>query len=89
MIYKVFGIFDVKVGAFLPNFLTVRSKGEAVRILMNELSGTDSNFCKHPNDYVLTYLSDFDDAEGIFDTSGKELVGTFSEFVEISDSKSD
>lgn len=63
---SVFTVFDVAVNAFLRPFFT-RSKGEAIRSFTEAVGDPKSEFCKHPDDYILYELGTFDDIEGRFE----------------------
>lgn len=56
-------IRDKQVDAFMPP-LFVRAKGEAVRIFMDEVSRDGSPMAKHPGDYDLFVLAEYDDGTG-------------------------
>lgn len=62
---KVFTVFDKAVGAHLQPFFA-RSKGEAIRSFTDACSDGKSQFCRHPADYYLVELGDFDDGSGTF-----------------------
>ncbi|AXH73361.1 MAG: nonstructural protein [Microviridae sp.] len=53
-------VFDSKVGLFSPPFL-VKTKGEAIRSFTDACKDPNLPFSKHPGDYRLYYLGDFDD----------------------------
>lgn len=63
MIYKIFSVYDKKVGAFMTPFFS-RSKGEAVRSFTDACSDGQHQFVKHPEDYVLMALGEYDDQTG-------------------------
>jgi len=63
MIYKIFSVHDTKVQAFMPPFV-MRSKGEAVRSFTDAVQDHSGTFCKHPEDYALWQLGEFDDQGG-------------------------
>ena len=56
---------DSKVEAYLPPFF-MRSKGEAMRVLVDTLDDANHLFHKHPDDYYLYHIGEFDDQTGIF-----------------------
>lgn len=51
---------DDAVKCFMPPFCC-RSRGEAQRIFLNAVGETASEFHKHPKDFVLFYLGEFDE----------------------------
>lgn len=80
MIYKVFSIFDSKVGSYLSPFF-MRSKGEAIRALTGELSNENSNICKYPSDFTLFEIGEYDDTKGAINPVDPISVGVAIEFV--------
>lgn len=61
MIMKVFGIYDSKVGAYLPPFM-MKSIGEAERALTSHVNDPEHNFSKYAEDFTLFELGSWDDA---------------------------
>lgn len=60
---KVFAVHDAAVGLFMqPIFM--RSEAEAVRAL--RMIGNDHTFRQSPKDYSLYYLTEYDEATGLF-----------------------
>lgn len=64
MILGLFSIFDEKAGAF-AHPLTFRSKGEAIRAFTDAVNAPDSPFFKHPNDFYMYKLGEYDDNSGV------------------------
>ncbi len=59
MIMKICTIYDGKADAFMtPMFF--QSTGQAVRSLADAVNDGKSDFAKHPEDYTLFCLGDFD-----------------------------
>lgn len=81
MIYKMYSIFDLKVGAFMPPFYA-RALGEATRSVVNELSNPGSNLSKHPGDFGLWSVGEFDDATGVVAPAKPALVCSLTELVD-------
>lgn len=66
MITKLFSIFDRKTGVFSPPQSFVNSNA-ASRAFGDEInSGGTGLIARHPEDYDLYYLGDFDDNQGFF-----------------------
>lgn len=63
MILKVYSVFDVKVGAYLPPIF-MRSNGEALRAFASAANSKDHDFCKYAEDYTLFEIGMFDDSCG-------------------------
>lgn len=67
-----FSVHDTKVGAFMPPFF-MRSKGEAVRAFMDNAADGTSQLSKHPEDFALWNIGEFDDVSGQF-TGNVEVI---------------
>ena len=63
MIQKVFGVRDTKALAFLQPFFSA-STGAAVRAFGDAVNEGNSPLSKHPEDYLLYEIGDFDDQTG-------------------------
>lgn len=63
MVLKVFTIYDSKVGAFKAPFLA-QSKGQALRDWTDAVNDPKMAFHKHPEDYTLFELGEYDDQTG-------------------------
>lgn len=65
MMTKMFSVFDSKAVVFgLPIF--VPTKGAAIRSFSDVANDPKSSIGKHPEDYSLFYLGEFDDSTGSF-----------------------
>jgi hypothetical protein len=65
MKYKIFAIFDSKVGAFtLPSFCQTTS--QAIRGFSDLVKDSGHAFSKHPADYTLFELGEYEDESGSF-----------------------
>lgn len=82
MRYKVLAVRDRAIDAFGQPFFT-NSTGGAIRSFGDEINRADPNnqLNKHPEDFDLYLLGEWDDATGKFDTAdasqvaiGKDLV---------------
>lgn len=81
MIQKVFAIRDSKAMAFLQPFYSI-STGAAVRAFSDAVNEKGSNFAKHPEDYLLFEIGEFDDNTGDFTRIGvNKMLGAGSDFV--------
>lgn len=65
MIYKVFTVYDSKVEAYMSPFM-MQSKGQAIRSFGDECNNSDSMFCKHPEDFTLFEIAEYDDQLGVY-----------------------
>lgn len=62
MLLKVFSVYDVKVGAYLPPIF-MRSKLEAIRSFTSAVTDEKHQFAKHAEDFTLFELGDWDDGD--------------------------
>lgn len=62
-----FAVLDEKIGAFLNPFFVV-APGQAIRSFEDAIADKETPLGKHPSDYTLYRVGEFDDAAG-------ELVG--------------
>ncbi len=58
---KIFSVFDVKAGAYLPPFCFPQTP-MAVRVFSDMCNSDESAFGLHPGDYTLFEVGVFDDA---------------------------
>jgi len=65
MIQLVFSIYDSKAKAFLPPFFMPRAE-MAQRAFSECANSDDHQFGKHPADYTLFHLGNWDDDTGVF-----------------------
>ena len=81
MIVKVFSIHDVKASTFGQPFFAV-NKGIAVRMFADLVGDKQSMVSKHPDDFKLYLLGDFDDnSGGLSPLAQPEFLHSASEFV--------
>lgn len=74
-ILTVCSVFDNAVGAFMRPFYT-RSRNEAIRSFTDEVnrSAEDNPMHRHPSDYALFHLADFNEDTGAFTEIGERLI---------------
>lgn len=70
----IFTIFDKKAVAYNQPFY-YHQKGQALRALEDNVNQNDSPISKHPEDYALYKIGEFDDLSG-------EIHATKPEFIE-------
>lgn len=63
---KVFCVFDSKVGAYMQPFF-LRSTGEAVRSFADLANDSQSNVSRHPEDFALMEIAEYNDEMGAFE----------------------
>lgn len=56
-------IFDAKVGVYSPPML-YKTKGEAIRAFTDAVNDPQLPFKRHPEDYRLFYMGDWEDTTG-------------------------
>lgn len=82
MIQKVFGVYDSKAEAYLQPWFAITA-GAAIRAFSDAVNEGKSPLCKHPEDYILYELADFDDATGDFVRDGNvKMLGVGSSYIE-------
>lgn len=64
MIHQAFAIKDTKAAAFAPPFFMPRMEA-AVRAFTDACSGGDTMLTKHPDDFALYCIGEYDDARGL------------------------
>lgn len=63
MILRVYGIRDLKAGAFAPPFFMQRDE-MAVRAFSDAIQDPQHAMSRHPEDYHLFYLGEYNDESG-------------------------
>lgn len=79
---KVFSIFDVVSKVYLPPMQFVH-EGEALRAFEDIVLNPQTMVAKHPGDFKLYRLGEFDDCEGVFDCTMPEFISNAVDFVAI------
>ncbi len=77
----IFCVYDEKAHAFLqPWFLPTEEMG--VRVFSDCVNDAEHNFGRHPADYTLFLVGDWDDSNAVIDVSGgKRPVGNGVEYL--------
>lgn len=65
MVLRVFAVFDTKVGTYAKPFF-MQTKGQALRGWSDVVNDPSTEVAKHPEDFVLFELAEYDDASGSF-----------------------
>ena len=76
----MFTVYDSKAETFMPPFF-VPSKGLAIRAFEDCVNSNDHHFGKHPADYTLFYLGEFNSDNAAFSCETKQSVGNGVEFL--------
>lgn len=80
MYQKMFSVYDEKAQAFLPPFF-LHAEGMARRVFGDCVNSNDHQFGRHPQDYTLFLIGEFDDGTGTFTSSSKQSLGNGVEFI--------
>lgn len=75
-----FTVYDSKAETYMPPFF-VPSKGLAIRAFEDCVNSDDHHFGKHPADYTLFSVGEFDTDNGVFEPCGKISIGNGVEFL--------
>lgn len=62
---KVFAVYDDKVGAYMAPFF-LQSQGQAIRSFTDAAKDPNTDFCRHPGDFTLFELAEYDELTGKF-----------------------
>lgn len=80
MVTKVFGIFDVKAKNYGQPFFMSHS-GLALRSFSDLVEDQKSTLNKHPADFKLYCLGEYDDCSGAFKSINPEFLANASDFI--------
>lgn len=69
MLLQFFSVYDSKAEMYMRPFL-FQSNAEAVRSFSDLCNDTDTLCGKHPEDFTLFHLGEFNDQDGSITTSG-------------------
>lgn len=77
----MFAVYDSAVEAFMQPFF-MRSKGEALRAWQTTVNDPSTNFNKHPDDYCLFQIGEYDEISGkVTSLDTKLSLGMAIEFI--------
>lgn len=82
MLQKVFTIHDSKAAAFLPPFFMTTS-GQAVRAIIDCASDPQHNFARHPSDFTLFQIGEYDDSTGCLSPCAPENLGSLVQLLSL------
>lgn len=81
MILQIFTVKDLKTEAYLPPFY-LATKGAAIRSFSDTVNDPTHTFNKHPVDYVLFHLGEYNDSHATFEPLPAPLsLGSASDFL--------
>lgn len=79
MITKMFSVFDSKAGNFSPPFFMV-NVGAALRAFVDIANDRDTAIARHPEDYSLFLIGEFDDLTGEVKMQQHENLGNAASY---------
>jgi len=79
MILKIFSILDTKTDAYSKPFFCLTT-GEAIRTFTDAVNDPQSPFAKHPYDYILFEIGNYDDATAIVSSITPTNLGNAAEY---------
>lgn len=77
---KIYAIKDQAIEALSQPFF-VQAQGQAVRMFMDETKNEQSQINKHPADFELYYLGEFDEQTGQITQTTVERVARATDFI--------
>jgi len=80
MKHLLFTVYDEKAEMFMSPFF-VPTLGLAIRAFADCVNSDDHHFGKHPQDYTLFGLGEFDDSDATFNHKSKKSLGNGVEFL--------
>lgn len=81
MIRRVVSVFDSKSAVYMAPFCAL-TISEAVRIFEDAVRDDKTLLNRHPADFSLCHIADFDDTEGCFINFNCRVLAQASEFVD-------
>lgn len=80
---KVYTVYDSKVESYMNPFL-MQTKGQAIRAFADSVNDEKTQFYKHPEDFTLFEIGEYDDASGVYSMhESKVSCGTALEFKQV------
>lgn len=79
MLLKIFTVYDAASGIYLKPFFS-RSKGEAMRSILDILDDKSHDLSKYSADYTMFDMGTYDDCTGMFNTHEPKSLGCLLEF---------
>jgi hypothetical protein len=81
MILKMFSVYDTKAEAYHQPFCTT-TQSLAIRSFMDTANDESTSIGKHPADFTLFYMGEYDDHTASFNLEDTKIsLGVASEFV--------
>ena len=82
MIHKIYAVYDSKGESYTPPFFD-HAEGRAIRTFADCCNDTNHQFGKHPEDYTLFNLGEYDDNTGSIDQTKISSIATGHTLLEV------
>ena len=79
MIYKIFSVWDAKTEAYMQPFFSP-TVGSGIRAFTDACSDPNSMLAKHPGDFTLQLVGEFDDATGTLLDQNPQALGSGDDY---------
>jgi len=79
---KVFAVYDIRAELF-GSIFTFSHVGQAVRAFKDLANDRNSSVSRHPGDYKLAEIGEFDDVNGTLNAADVQYHGFASDYVEL------
>lgn len=77
---KIFTVYDSKMEAYMMPFF-LQTRGAAIRAWMDSVNDLNTQFNKHPGDFTLFEIGEYDDETGnVSNYDAKVSIGTALEY---------
>lgn len=82
MFLQIFAVYDSKAEAYMSPFF-MQSKGQAIRAFGNSASDLTTDLGRHPEDFTLFHLGEYDDSNASFSLASTPIsIGLALELVD-------
>lgn len=79
-VLRMYAIYDNKTQAFMRPWCA-QTHGEATRLFMDNASEPSSMLAKHPSDFVLFYIGEFHEDNGVVVSAKAENLGSAAQYL--------
>lgn len=80
MILKIFSVWDLKTEAYMQPFFS-QTIGSGIRAFTDAASEQTSMLSKHPGDFQLHCIGEFDDSTGKITDQNNQALGTGADYL--------
>jgi len=81
MMYRVYSLLDLKTGHYSRPFFALH-QADAIRDVIALAESGGNHVSRHPADFQLTNLGEFDDQSGLFSPAMPTVIGTVQSFAQ-------